>query len=73
VHHFPRRSVQTVLLAGALVTIALELVGAAATVVMTVVAVVASPVATRRLRWSSCPGASVLAEVPTQRTSTPES
>ena len=72
-HLSPRRSVHTVLLAGGLATKALELAGAAAAVVMTLVAVAASPVGTRRLRWSAGAGASTLTEVPTQHTSTPES
>ena len=38
---------------------------------MTFVAAVASPVATRRLRWPAARGASTLTEVPTQRTSHP--
>jgi hypothetical protein len=70
VHLFPRRSVQTVLLAGGLATIVLELAGAAAAVVMTFVALLPSPVASRRLRWSASPGASLLTQVPTQRTAT---
>jgi hypothetical protein len=73
VHLFPRRSVQTVLLAGGLATIALELAGAAAAGVITFVAVIASPGGSRRLRWSAGRGASTLTEVPTQRTSGPES
>ncbi|GEK20066.1 hypothetical protein [Cellulomonas xylanilytica] len=72
-HTFLRRSVQTVIFSGGLAVIALELAGAAAAVAMAVVAVAASPAATRPFRWSAHQGRSTVTEVPTQRSSTPES
>ncbi|KQY24178.1 hypothetical protein ASD16_01015 [Cellulomonas sp. Root485] len=72
-HPFLRRSVQTVIITGGLAAIAFELVSAAAAVAMTVLAVAASPVATRPLRWPAGRGPSALTEVPTQRHATPRS
>ena len=72
-HPFFRRSVQTVIITGGLAAIALELAGAAAALAMAVVAFSADPVAPRPLRWPASRGPSLLLEVPTQRTATPES